>query len=92
VGAGVALPRPVYDPDPEYSDKARKAKYQGNVGLQVMIGADGRPRSLLVVRSLGMGLDQKALDAVAKWRFSPAMKDGRAGAVLVDIEVAFRLY
>ena len=92
VGGGVLAPRPVYDPDPEYSDEARTAKYQGNVVLQAIIGADGRPRNLQVTRSLGMGLDQKALDAVAKWRFSPAMKDGHAVAVVVDIEVAFRLY
>jgi periplasmic protein TonB len=92
VGGGVSAPRPLYDPDPEYSDEARKAKHQGNVVLEAVIGADGHPRSLRVVRSLGMGLDQKALDAVAKWRFSPAMKDGHAVNVLVDIEVAFRLY
>ena len=92
VGGGVSAPRPVYDPDPEYSDEARKAKYQGDVVLEAVIGSDGRPRNLQVVRSLGMGLDQKALDAVAKWRFSPAMKDGHAVAVVVDIEVAFRLY
>ena len=92
VGGGVSAPRAIYDPDPEYSDEARKAKYQGNVVLQAIIGADGRPRGLRVVRSLGMGLDQKALNAVAKWRFSPAMKDGQAVAVVVDIEVAFRLY
>jgi protein TonB len=61
------------------------------VVLQVVIAADGRPRDLHVVRSLGMGLDHKALDAVAKWRFSPAMKDGRPVAVVVD-KVAFRLY
>jgi periplasmic protein TonB len=92
VGGGVSAPRAIYDPDPEYSEEARKAKYQGSVVLRVIIGSDGRPRNLQVVRSLGMGLDQKALDAVAKWRFAPATKDGRAVAVLVDIEVAFRLY
>ena len=92
VGGGVSAPHPIYDPDPEYSDEARKAKYQGNVVLRAVIAADGRPRSLQVVRSLGMGLDQKALDAVSKWRFSPAVKDGRPVAVQVDIEVAFRLY
>jgi periplasmic protein TonB len=92
VGGGVSAPHPIYDPDPEYSDEARKAKYQGNVVLRAVIAADGRPRGLQVVRSLGMGLDQKALDAVSKWRFSPAVKDGRPVAVQVDIEVAFRLY
>lgn len=92
VGGGVSAPRPVYDPDPEYSDEARQAKYQGSVVLSAIIGADGRPRNLQVARSLGMGLDQKALDAVAKWRFEPAMKDGHPVAVQIGIEVVFRLY
>lgn len=92
VGGGVSAPRAIYDPDPEYSEEARKAKYQGNVMLWAVIGADGRPRDLRIARSLGMGLDQKAIDAVAKWRFAPAMKDGQAVAVQVNIEVSFRLY
>jgi periplasmic protein TonB len=92
VGGGVSAPRPIYDPDPEYSDEARKAKYQGSVVLIATIGPDGRPRDLRVMRSLGMGLDQKALDAVWKWRFAPAMKDNRPVSVQVSIEVVFHLY
>jgi periplasmic protein TonB len=92
VGGGVTAPRPIYDPDPEYSEEARKAKYQGSVVLQAVISPDGRPRDLRVVRSLGMGLDDKAIQAVGKWKFEPALKDGRPVAVLVQIEVAFRLY
>ena len=92
VGGGVSAPRPIYDPEPEYSDEARKAKFQGTVLLVAVIGSDGRPRDLHVVRSLGMGLDQKALNAVQKWRFSPAMKDNHPVSVKISIEVAFRLY
>jgi periplasmic protein TonB len=92
VGGGVSAPRPVYDPDPEYSEEARKAKFQGTVLLSAIIGPDGRPRDLRVVRSLGMGLDQKAVDTVWKWRFSPAMKGNQPVSVQVSIEVAFRLY
>jgi TonB family protein len=92
VGGGVSAPRPIYDPDPEYSDEARKAKFQGSVILVAIIGSDGRPRDLRVMRSLGMGLDQKALDAVSKWRFAPAMKDNRPVSVQVSIEVVFHLY
>lgn len=91
-GGGVSAPRPIYDPDPEYSDEARQAKFQGDVVLSAIIGADGRPRDLRVARSLGLGLDQKALDAVAKWRFEPAMKDRHPVAVQIGIEVVFRLY
>ncbi len=92
VGGGVSAPRPIYDPDPEYSDEARKAKFQGSVILIATIGPDGRPRDLRVTRSLGMGLDQKALDAVQKWRFTPALKDNRPVSVMISIEVVFRLY
>jgi periplasmic protein TonB len=92
VGGGVSAPRPIYDPDPEYSEEARKAKYQGSVLLWAIIGPDGRPRDLRIARSLGMGLDQKAVDAVTKWRFAPAIKDGQPVAVQVNIEVSFRLY
>jgi len=92
VGGGVSAPRAIYDPDPEYSEQARKAKFQGTVLLSAVIGADGKPRDLRLLRSLGMGLDQKALDAVGKWRFAPAMRNSQPVAVLVSIEVVFRLY
>ena len=92
VGGGVSAPRPIYDPDPEYSDEARKSKFQGSVILVAVIGSDGRTRDLHVLRSLGMGLDQKALEAVEKWRFLPAMKDNRPVAVQISIEVTFHLY
>jgi periplasmic protein TonB len=92
VGGGVSAPRAIYDPDPEYSEEARKAKHQGTVVLSVIIGPDGRPKDLRVQRSLGMGLDEKAIEAVRKWRFEPAMKNGQPVAVQVNIEVNFRLY
>ena len=92
VGGGVSAPRPIYDPDPEYSEEARKAKFQGTVLLTAVIGPDGRPRDLRVARSLGMGLDQKAIDAVGKWRFTPGMRNQKPVSVLVSIEVSFRLY
>ena len=92
VGGGVSAPRALFDPEPEYSDEARKAKYQGTVVLWVVIGADGRPRDVRVQRSLGMGLDERAIEAVKKWKFQPAMKDGQPVAVQVNIEVNFHLY
>lgn len=92
VGGGVSVPRAIYDPEPEYSEEARKAKHQGSVVLSAIIGPDGRPRNLHVERSLGMGLDEKALEAVTKWRFAPSTKDGHPVAVQISIEVVFRLY
>ena len=92
VGGGVSAPRAIYAPDPEYSEEARKAKYQGTIVLWTVIGPDGRVHDTRVQRTLGMGLDQKAIEAVRKWRFQPAMKDGHPVAVQVNIEVNFRLY
>ncbi|HEY3930177.1 MAG TPA: energy transducer TonB [Candidatus Koribacter sp.] len=92
VGGGVSAPRALNTPDPEYSEEARKAKYQGTCILWLIVGPDGHPRDVKVARSLGMGLDQKAIDAVKKWTFEPAMKDGKPVAVQINVEVNFRLY
>lgn len=92
VGGGVSAPRALYQPDPEYTEEARKAKYQGTCVLWLVIGADGKPRDVRVARSLGMGLDQKAIEAVRQWKFSPATKDGKPVAVQLNVEVNFRLY
>lgn len=92
VGGGVSAPKTLFAPDPEYSEEARKAKYQGTVLLWLVVGPDGRPRDLRIVRSVGMGLDEKALDAVRTWRFEPARKDGQPVAVQIQVEVSFRLY
>jgi len=89
---GVTAPRAIYKPDPEYSEEARKAKYQGTVILGMIVDANGRPRGLKVERGLGMGLDEKALEAVRTWKFEPAEKDGKPVAVAISVEVAFRLF
>jgi TonB family protein len=92
VGGGVSAPRILYAPDPDYSEEARKAKYQGTVVLRVVVGPDGRPRDIRVQRSLGLGLDEKAMEAVKTWKFEPARKDGQPVAVQINVEVNFRLY
>jgi TonB family protein len=84
---GVTQPRPIYEPD-----AARKAKYQGSVLLWLVVGADGLPHNVRVQRSLGMGLDEKAIAAVSTWRFQPATLDGKPVAVEVNVQVSFRLY
>jgi TonB family protein len=92
VGGGVSAPRAIYSPDPEYSEEARKAKFQGTCVLALVVGPDGRPRDIHVVRSLGLGLDEKAIEAVSKWKFEPSMKDGKPVASQISVEVDFRLY
>ena len=92
VGGGVAPPRIKYQTEPEFSEEARKAKHQGTVVVRATVGQDGKIHNPHVVRSLGLGLDEKAIEAVNQWLFEPAVKDGRKVAVYVDIEVNFRLY
>lgn len=92
VGGGVSAPRPVFTPDPEYSEEARKAKYQGTCVLFLIVGPDGRPRDIRISRSLGLGLDEKAIEAVKQWKFEPALKDGKPVSVAINVEVSFRLY
>jgi periplasmic protein TonB len=92
VGGGVSAPRVLFQPDPEYSEEARKAKFQGTCVLGLVVGPDGRPRDIHVVRSLGLGLDEKAIEAVSRWKFDPAQKDGKPVAVAISVEVDFRLY
>ena len=92
VGDGVSAPRPIFTPEPEFSEEARKAKYQGVVVLNIVVGTDGRVHSPRVVRSLGMGLDEKAIEGVKTWKFDPSKRDGRAVAVEMNIEVSFNLY
>lgn len=92
VGGGVTAPRAVFAPDPEYSEKARAAKYQGTVVLWLVIGCDGNPHGIRLQRSLGMGLDEKAIEAVRQWKFEPARRNGAPVAVQINVEVSFRLY
>ena len=84
-------PKLLYKIEPEYSESARKARYQGSVLLTVDVGVDGKPRNIRVVRSVGLGLDEKAIDAVSTWRFKPARHKGRAVTAAITIEVNFRL-
>jgi len=91
IGGGVSAPSIISKVEPEYSEEARKAKWQGTVVLSLVVDDKGRPQNLKVVRSLGLGLDQKAIEAVAKWLFKPGMKDGKPVAVIATVEVNFRL-
>jgi TonB family protein len=91
IGGGVSAPLPIFRPDPDYSEEARKAKFQGTVVLTIVVDEKGLVKDVKVTRPLGLGLDQKAIEAVMKWRFRPGMKDGKAVAVMANVEVNFRL-
>jgi periplasmic protein TonB len=92
VGGGVLAPKPIATPDPQYTEQARQNKYEGTCVLAMVVGPDGKPHDIRVQRGLGMGLDQKAIEAVQQWRFEPATKDGRPVAVQISVEVSFKLY
>jgi periplasmic protein TonB len=92
VGGGVSAPQLVFAPDPEFSDEARRAKYQGVCVVSLVVDAQGNPQRVQVVRHLGMGLDEKAVEAVKQYRFKPATLQGKPVPVEVNIEVNFRIY
>lgn len=92
VGGGVSAPVPLNSVEAEFSDEARRAKYQGVCLITLIVDAQGNPQNPRVTRALGMGLDEKALEAVRKYKFKPAMKGRTPVAVLITVEVNFRLY
>ena len=91
IGGGVTAPRLLSKIEPEYSEEARKAKYQGSVMLRVIVDEQGVVRHVEVSRPLGLGLDEKAVEAVRKWRFQAGRQDGKPVAVWAVVEVNFRL-
>lgn len=90
-GGGVSAPTLVFKVEPEYSEEARKAKFQGTVVLYCEVSERGICQNVKVLRALGLGLDEKAIEAVKKWKFRPGVKDGKAVTVAATIEVNFRL-
>lgn len=92
VGGGVSPPVVVYSVDAEFSDEARRAKYQGVSVVSLIVDAHGMPQRIRVTRKLGMGLDEKAVEAVKQYKFKPAMFQGKPVPVEITIEVNFRIY
>ncbi len=91
-GGGISSPKLIYSVDPEFSDEARRQKYQGVVVLSIIVDAQGNPQRIHVVRALGMGLDEKAIEAVRQYKFKPAMMGAKAVPVEINIEVNFQLF
>ncbi len=86
---GVTAPRLIYKEEPEYSETAREAVVDGTVMVSLMVDPDGTPRDLKVIRPIGFGLDEKAIEAVRRWKFKPGVKDGLPIAVPTKVEVNF---
>ena len=92
VGSGVSAPIPIYSPEPAYSEEARKAKFGGIVLLWIVVDAQGMVRNVRIAKRLGMGLDEEAVKTVSTWKFKPALRQGVAVPVQVEVEVSFRLF
>ena len=92
VGGGVSAPVLISKVEPEFSEEARKAKFMGIVTVNLIVGTDGRPENVRVIRGAGMGLDEKALEAVRQYRFKPAMESGHPVPVRVNVEVQFSIF
>jgi periplasmic protein TonB len=89
---GVTPPRAIYRVDPTYDDASRKAKISSAVVLTIIVTPDGNPKSIRIAKSLSPSLDQRAIEAVAQWKFAPATKDGKPVAIQVDIQVTYNLF
>jgi protein TonB len=92
VGGGVSAPLVVRSVEPEFTQEARAANFQGAVSIQLIVDSQGNPQNIHLVRHLGMGLDEKAIEAVRQYKFKPAMYQGHPVAVQIVINVDFRLY
>jgi len=91
VGGGVSAPVLISEVLPEYSEEARKARFQGTVSLETIVREDGSVQVLRVARGVGFGLDQQAITAVLHWKFKPARMNGKAVASYLNVEVNFNL-
>ncbi|MGI4755469.1 MAG: energy transducer TonB [Janthinobacterium lividum] len=92
IGGDVSAPQLIYQVDPEFSEEARKAKFQGEVLVHLIVDATGRPTQVRVIRPVGMGLDEKAREAVAQYKFRPARKGGQAVPVELNVAVNFQIF
>jgi len=91
IGRSITPPVLIFQVDPEFSEEARQAKYQGMVLLAIEVDASGHPANIRVLQGLGMGLDEKAIQAVSQWRFRPGLQNGKPVATPATIQVIFRL-
>jgi TonB family protein len=92
VGGGVAAPQVLHSVEPEFTQDARQANFQGSVLMQLIVDSQGNPQDIRVTRHLGMGLDEKAIEAVRQYKFKPAMYQGHPVSVQIVIDVDFHLH
>jgi TonB family protein len=91
VGGDVTAPIPIYKPDPTYSEEAQKAKCQGMVTVLIVVDSQGNVSNAIVVKPLGLGLDEKAIETIKTWKFKPGLRNGTPVPVRIMVNVMFRL-
>jgi protein TonB len=92
IGGGVSAPILIFSVEPEFSEEARKAKVAGNVLVNLWVDTNGNPSHVHVIRGVGMGLDEKAVEAVKQYKFKPAMENGKPVLVELNVEVNFQIF
>jgi protein TonB len=92
IGGSVRAPTILVSVDPDYSEEARKAKFSGNVQVYLIVDPKGNPTHIRVVHGAGMGLDEKAVEAVRQYKFKPATSDGKPVAVDLYMDVNFQIF
>ncbi len=92
IGGGVSAPELIYSVEPEFSEEARKAKVAGNVLVNLWVDTNGMPTHVRVIRGVGMGLDEKAVEAVRQYKFRPAKENGKPVLVELNVEVNFQIF
>ena len=92
IGGGVSAPVVLFAPEPEFSEEARKAKVAGNVLVYLQVDTQGHPTHVRVLRGIGLGLDEKAMEAVRQYKFKPAMENGHPVSVEMNVEVNFQIF
>ncbi len=92
IGGGVSAPVVLFAPEPEFSEEARKAKVSGDVTVYLQVDINGRPTHVRVQRGIGLGLDEKALEAVRQYKFKPAFENGHPVTVEMNVVVNFNIY
>jgi protein TonB len=92
IGGGVSPPVVLFAPEPEFSEEARKAKVAGNVLVYLQVDTTGKPTHVRVLRGIGLGLDEKAMEAVRQYKFKPAMENGKPVVVEMNVEVNFQIF
>jgi len=92
VGGGVSAPTVIHSVQPEFTEEARQVNYEGTVSIQLIVDSQGNPQAIHIIRHLGKGLDQKAIEAVQQYRFRPAMYQGHPVAVQMVIDIDFHLH